>query len=222
MSLRIRGTQTPRMDEPAPLTTGGRVARVVGLVALWTSWLLVATAYLALSGAAGEVAAWRWSALAYVPLAVPTWWLVRRLRHRRPLAVAAAAVIGLLVWGVPAQATPGFGRVEAFADEFGGPPGGELLGETAEGNDWCFGDGCPTVVRYYAVPSASATIEAVDARLDGDGWERRGLAHGPAHCKGDFDVSVWKPTGSLPLPPGVRAPAAGSDVVELRVGANCL
>lgn len=210
------------MGEPVPLTTGGRVARVVGLVVVWTSWLVVATAYLALTGAAGEAGAWRWCALAYLPLALPTWGLVRRLRHRRPVAVAAAVVIGLLVWGVPAQATPGFGRVEAFADEWGGPRAGELLGEAAEGNEWCFGDGCPTVVRYYAVPDAAASVSAVEARLRGEGWAPRGLSHGPAWCKGDFHVSAWKPPATLPVPPGVRRPAAGSEVVELRVGANCL
>ncbi|WP_156399751.1 hypothetical protein [Phycicoccus sp. Soil748] len=211
------------MGEPLPLTRGGRVARVVGLVALWAVWVVVATAWLVLSGVAGEAGAWRWSAVAYVPLALPTWGLVRRLRHRRPVAVGMALVIWLLVWGVPAQATPGFGRVEAFADEWGAPPGATFLGQTSEGNDWCFGDGCPTVVRYYAVDDAAGAVSAVDARLRTEGWQPRGLAHGPAWCKGDFHVSAWKPPATWgPVGAHVAPVPPGAEVVELRVGANCL
>ena len=132
-------------------------------------------------------------------------------------------MIGLLVWGVPAQATPGFDRVDAFADEWGGPQGARLLGETSEGNDLCFQDRCPTVVRYYAVPDAAATVAALDTRLERDGWERRGLAQGPAWCRGDFHVSAWMPPPSwVPVELGVAAPQDGLEVVELRFGAKCL
>ena len=114
----------------------------------------------------------------------------------------AVVLIAFLAWGVPAQATPSFGRVTEFADQWGPPPGGQLLGDEWEGNDWCFSDGCPAVVRYYAVPDAASSVQAVTSRLQREGWKPRGLAHGPAYCKGDFQVGVghvdpeWLPTSA--------------------------
>jgi hypothetical protein len=154
----------------APLTKRGRLTRALGLAVVWTIWVLTATLYLELSGLAGDLGAWRWAAVAYSPLAVPTWLLCRRMRRRWGVMAAGLGLIGLLVWGVPAQATPSFARVTAFADEWGAPPGGQFLGDAWEGNDWCFSDGCPTVVRYYAVSDAAATKQAVESRLKRQGW----------------------------------------------------
>lgn len=206
-----------------PLTVGGRVVRVGVLVLVWLVWVVVATAYLELSGTAGEAGAWRWSAVAFVPLAVPTWFLCRRLRRRRVLLMGATALIALLAWGIPAQATPSFGRVTTFADQWGAPPQGQLLGDAWEGNEWCFSDGCPAVVRYYAVPSAASTVQAVTSRLDREGWKRRALAHGPAYCKGDYQIGVRRvEPDRLPIGAEVGRPPSGLEIVALRVGANCL
>lgn len=206
-----------------PLTVGGRAFRVGLLVLVWSAWVVVATAYLELTGVAGETGAWRWSAVAFVPLAVPTWLLCRRMVRRRAVFLGATALVALLVWGIPAQATPSFGRVTAVADQWGALPDGQLLGDAWEGNEWCFADGCPAVLRYYAVPDAAATVHAVSARLERDSWESRALAHGPAYCKGDFQIGVRHlDVDDLALGPDVTRPPVGQEVVELRVGANCL
>ncbi|WP_140742865.1 hypothetical protein [Pedococcus bigeumensis] len=207
----------------APLTVGGRALRVGLLVLVWSVWVVVATAYLELSGVAGETGAWRWSAVAFVPLAVPTWFLCRRMVRRRVIFLGATALIALLVWGIPAQATPSFGRVTTVADQWGTLSDGQLLGHAWEGNEWCFSDGCPAVVRYYAVPDAAVTVHAVSLRLETDGWRRHALAHGPAYCKGDFQIGVRRlDAADLTFVADVRRPPVGQEVVGLRVGANCL
>lgn len=61
----------------------GRLARALILAAVWVIWVLSATLYLALSGLASDIGAWRWAAVAFIPLIVPTWLLCRRMRRRR-------------------------------------------------------------------------------------------------------------------------------------------
>lgn len=209
---------------PAPLTRQGRLARALILAAVWVIWVPSATLYLALSGVAGGIGAWRWAAVAFIPLIVPTWLLCRRMRRRRWVMATGVGLAGLLVWGVPAQATPSFARVTAFADEWGAPPGGEFLGDAWEGNAWCFSDGCPTVVRYYAVTDAALTKQSVEARLKREGWSAAGTAQGTAYCKGDYRVAIWAlHSGQLPIAEaGVRQPPPGREVVDLRIGANCV
>lgn len=198
--------------------------RVLILGVVWVIWVVAATLYLELSGLAGDIGAWRWAAIAFVPLAVPTWLLCRRMRRRRWVMTAGMGLIGLLVWSVPAQATPNFERVTAFAEEWGAPPGGQILGDAWEGNVWCFSDGCPTVVRYYAVTDAAVTKRSVEARLKREGWRAARLAQGSAYCKGDYRVAIWAlPSGELSIAQaGVRQLPPGREVVELRFGANCL
>lgn len=189
----------------------------------WTIWVLGGTLYLELSGLAGDIGAWRWAAVAFIPLVLPTWLLCRRMRGRWWVVAVGAGLIGLLVWGVPAQATPGFARVTAFADEWGAPPGGQFLGDAWEGNNWCFSS-CPTVVRFYAVTDAAATKQAVEARLKRERWRPASLAQGSGYCKGDYRIAIWAlPSGRLPIDEaGVQEPPREREAVELRVGARCL
>jgi hypothetical protein len=209
---------------PLPPSKGGRVVRLAVLVVVWVTWVGVATVCLELSGLAGDVGAWRWAALAFAPLVLPTWLLCRRLQQRRMILAVAMAMITVLAWGVPAQATPSFARVTIFADEWGGPPGGQLLGHAWEGNEWCFSDGCPTVVRYYAVPDAASSVEVVSSRLRGDGWRSARLAQGSAFCKGDYRVGIGKvrPDWLPHIATDLRPAPPGWEVVELRIGGNCL
>ena len=61
-----------------PLSRGGLLLRIGVLVLLWLLWVVLAVAYLELSGVAGDFSGWRWAAVAFTPLAVPTWLLSRR------------------------------------------------------------------------------------------------------------------------------------------------
>ena len=127
--------------------------------------------------------------------------------------------MSLLVWGVPAGATPSFGRVIEVGESLA-PEGSQYLGDEWEGNEWCFSDGCPTVLRYYAVKDAQAVTKAVTSTLERDGWKPARLRQGAALCKGGYNVRI-EGAGKVPTHFDVAPLPAGMEGVRMRVGARC-
>lgn len=209
MDTQVAGRSAESRTAP-PLPTWARVVLVALLVVMWLAWFFLAFFVLNFTGVAGDFGGWRWAAVAFVPILIPTWLLTRRLGRPRVSLAVSAVLVGLLVWGVTAGATPSFARVTEFAESLA-PEGSQYLGDEWEGNEWCFSDGCPTVVRYYAVTDADAVVKAVTSTLE---------RQGPALCKGDYNVRIER-AGNGPTRFDVAKVPVGMEGVRMRVGARC-
>lgn len=211
-------------EAPTRLSGWALTVRIAALLLMWLL-LVPCTAFLmALAGVFGAVAAWRVTAVVFLPLVPLTWLLVRRMRHRRPmLALAGVLVVGL-VFGLPAWATPGPERLARAEHDVPGPPGAVLIGRDSEGNDWCF-QGCSKRLRYYAVPDAETAVFHMEDWAQQHGWERATLDVGGIDggwCRGDFSLRVYQVDGPWATPTfPIRAAPQETETVIVAVGANC-
>ena len=198
--------------------------RIAALLLLWLLLVPCISILMALSGALGAVAAWRVTAVVFLPLVPLTWLLVRRTQHRRWMLTLAGVLALGLVFGLPAWATPGPERLARAERDVPGPPGGVLIGRDSEGNDWCF-QGCPERLRYYAVHDAETAVAQTEDWARSHGWERATLDEGGIDggwCRGDFSLRVHQVTGPWAKPTfPIRGAPRETETVIVSVGANC-
>jgi len=224
--------RTVRTGESESLSRGARTrlsgwaltVRIAALVMMWLVMVPCIAVVMALYGVLGAVAAWRVTAVVFLPLFPLTWLLVRRMRQRRRMLLLAGALVVGLVFGLPAWATPGPERLARAESEVAGPEGGVLIGRDFEGDDWCW-QGCPKRLRYYAVPDAVRAVGKMESWAQEHGWERATLDQGGIDggwCRGDFSLLVHEATGPYAKPVfPIREAPTGTETVIVPVGANC-
>ncbi|WP_426593447.1 hypothetical protein ACPPVS_17225 [Cellulomonas sp. McL0617] len=146
-------------------------------------WVLVAGAVLLLSGTAGQTWGWLWCVLAFAPLIVLAWAILRPARRRAALTAGFAVVIVLIGLGVAQLAQPSIERVNEVSANLPVPSDAHLMSVDSYPNDWCT-QGCSYVERLYSVPDGAASVATFEASLQEDGWH-----HVQARwCRGDYGV----------------------------------
>lgn len=212
---------SPKSVAAEPTARLGWRLAVLGVV-----WVLIAPLMawvLLLFEGTGGFAGWRYTLALFLPLALLTWLVTRKVRSSRKwllLAVGGWLLFGL---GLPMIATPNDERVLAAAKALPAPPSATLLGHDLRGSYWCLG-GCPQRWLYYAVPDADAAVKWMNTWAASHQWRQATLevgGVGNGWCHGDFSLIVLE--GSPTDQPQVKLHESvpGSQKMNIRVGANC-
>ena len=160
LATQVGARSADSRTEP-PLPTWARVVLVALLVVMWLAWVFLGFFVLNITGVAGDFGGWRWAAVAFVPLLIPTWLLTRRLCRPRVSLAVSAVLVGLLVWGVTAEATPSFAprhRVRAVPGA-----GGVAVPRRRMGREW--------MVFLRRLPDCGALLRSVRRGGRGQGGD---------------------------------------------------